>query len=481
MTKAVIYVRVSSKEQEEEGFSIPSQLRLLNEYARKGNFEIQRVFSEAESAKSSGRPEYTAMIAFLKSNPSVNTVLVEKTDRLYRNFEDSAQLNLKKMNLFVHFVKEGKILGPDSRSQEMFSHNVNLAVSALYVHNLAEEASKGMLEKARQGLWPSNAPIGYLNKLEDHTIYPDPKNAHLILRAFQLAATGQYTLKALTLQLRHDGLLSKRAGNTLSKSAISRILSNEIYYGDFTWKGIVYKGRHTPIIDKDLFARAQIGLRTNIKPKVTKRSFDYIGFMTCAHCGCAITAQEKRKKSGNTYIYYNCTNGKGLCDNVIYVREELIEKEISHALKQIRLPEDVIEWTRHALFENHQDEKLTRDRELKRLSSEYQTLQRKIDACYDDKLDGLISTERWQSKNDQWKSEQEQIEKKIAHLRQDNTAYLNEGIKLMELARKASELFKVLNQDEKRELLNQVLSNPQIKNGSLCYDFRFPNSWGSAI
>lgn len=194
-----------------------------------------------------------------------------------------------------------------------------------------------------------------------------------------------------------------------------------------------------------------------------------------------IGTRAKGKKSGIIYIYYNCTNGRGLCDNVTYVREELIEKEFSHALKQIRLPEDVIEWTRHALFENRQDEKAARDRELKRLSSEYQTLQRKIDACYNDKLEGLISTARWQSKNDQWKIEQEQIEKKIANLRQDNTAYQNEGIKLMELARKASELFKVLNQDEKRELLNQVLlnqvlSNPQIKNGSLCFDFRFPFS-----
>ena len=90
--QAVIYARVSSREQEREGFSIPAQLKLLKEYALKNGFQIVNEYSDAETAKKAGRTNYNAMLAFLKGNPEIKTVLVEKTDRLYRNFKDYVTL-----------------------------------------------------------------------------------------------------------------------------------------------------------------------------------------------------------------------------------------------------------------------------------------------------------------------------------------------------------------------------------------------------
>ena len=86
---AVIYARVSSREQEREGFSIPAQLKLLKEYALKNGFQIVNEYSDAETAKKAGRTNYNAMLAFLKENPEIKTVLVEKTDRLYRQKNES--------------------------------------------------------------------------------------------------------------------------------------------------------------------------------------------------------------------------------------------------------------------------------------------------------------------------------------------------------------------------------------------------------
>lgn len=67
--QAVIYARVSSREQEREGFSIPAQLKLLKEYALKNGFQIVNKYSGAETAKKAGRTNYNAMLAFLKENP----------------------------------------------------------------------------------------------------------------------------------------------------------------------------------------------------------------------------------------------------------------------------------------------------------------------------------------------------------------------------------------------------------------------------
>lgn len=106
--KVVIYARVSSREQEREGFSIPAQLKLLKEYALKNGFQIVQEYSDAETAKKAGRTNYNAMLEYLKANPEVKTVLVEKTDRLYRNFKD--YVTLEDYDLEVHLVKEGSII-----------------------------------------------------------------------------------------------------------------------------------------------------------------------------------------------------------------------------------------------------------------------------------------------------------------------------------------------------------------------------------
>src|SRR5437763_15382602 len=83
----VLYARVSSKEQE-QGYSIPAQQELLRRYAWQRGMEIVQEFVDVESAKTSGRPGFMAMTEYLRQHPGCRMVLVEKTDRLYRNLKD---------------------------------------------------------------------------------------------------------------------------------------------------------------------------------------------------------------------------------------------------------------------------------------------------------------------------------------------------------------------------------------------------------
>ena len=121
MNKSVLYARVSSKEQE-EGFSIPAQLKLLLGYAQEKGFEIVQQFIDVESAKSSGRMHFGEMISFLKKNSSVKTILVEKTDRLYRNFKD--YVLLEELDLEIHLVKENEVISKNSRSHQKLVHGL---------------------------------------------------------------------------------------------------------------------------------------------------------------------------------------------------------------------------------------------------------------------------------------------------------------------------------------------------------------------
>ena len=223
--QAITYVRVSSQEQAEEGYSIESQHKFLRQYASTHDIEIVREFEEVESAKSSGRPVFNEMVSFLHRQKQVRTILCEKTDRLYRNFDDRVALGTDQYDLTIIFAKEGEILNKDSKSHQKLCHDFKLVMSKNYIDNLREESAKGLLEKAQQGEYPQQAPTGYLNNKLTKLIEVDRDRAPLIRRLFELYAQSGQSLEAVAKQLRAEGLYS-RTGKNLSKSQVAFILKN---------------------------------------------------------------------------------------------------------------------------------------------------------------------------------------------------------------------------------------------------------------
>ena len=187
---AVKYGRVSSKEQEKEGFSIPAQGKLLDQYSKSQGFRVVREFVDVETAKKPGRTGFDEMIKFLKRSSSVRVLLVEKTDRLYRNLKD--YVTMDELDLEIHFVKESVVLSKESRSSEKFMHGIKVLMAKNYIDNLSEETRKGMLEKAEQSIYPSFAPLGYRNVMGPNgkrIIEPDPDIAPIIIQMFGWYAT----------------------------------------------------------------------------------------------------------------------------------------------------------------------------------------------------------------------------------------------------------------------------------------------------
>lgn len=142
--KVIIYARVSSREQEKEGYSIPAQIKLLKDYAQKHNMDITEVFQEAESASKAGRRQFDNMLNFINEQKDIQDILVEKTDRLYRNLKDYSKIDelLEAKGYNIHLVKENEILNKDSRSQAKFIHGIKALISKNYSDNLSEEVKK---------------------------------------------------------------------------------------------------------------------------------------------------------------------------------------------------------------------------------------------------------------------------------------------------------------------------------------------------
>jgi DNA invertase Pin-like site-specific DNA recombinase len=101
------------------------------------------------------------MVNYIKKHPNVRVVLLEKTDRLYRNLKDWVLLD--ELDIEIHLVKEGVVLSQESKSSEKFFHGIKVLMAKNYIDNLSEEARKGQQEKAEQGIWPTKAPLGYRN------------------------------------------------------------------------------------------------------------------------------------------------------------------------------------------------------------------------------------------------------------------------------------------------------------------------------
>src|SRR2546427_658469 len=108
MRQAVLYARVSSKDQEREGFSIPAQLKFLREYAQTHELKVLHEFVDVETAKTTGRKQFGEMVRFLGDQKACRVVLVEKTDRLYRNFRDC--VTLEDLDVEIHLPKEGQVI-----------------------------------------------------------------------------------------------------------------------------------------------------------------------------------------------------------------------------------------------------------------------------------------------------------------------------------------------------------------------------------
>ena len=477
LRKAVLYARVSSKEQEKEGFSIPAQLKLLNKYAADNKFQLVQEYVDVETAKKSGRTGFTEMINCLRKEAKAKhfspcrTLLVEKTDRLYRNLKD--WVTLDELDLEIHFVKENVILSQESRSSEKFMHGIKVLMAKNYIDNLSEETKKGMTEKAEQGIYPSFAPLGYINVECNgkRFIQPDPVVGSQVRQLFEWYATGNYSLLDLSRKAHDEGFAFRKSNQKIPKSVVHKILKNPLYYGQFRWAGKIYRGIHEPLVSWELFNLVQEVMDEKGRRKTgqQKHSWAFQGLLSCGYCGCALVAEIKKKQ----YVYYHCTGNKGKCPEK-WVREEEIARQFSQAIGAIRMDNDVLRWVIAALKESHADTRKYHADRMTALQVQYEKLQHRLDVMYEDKLDGRIDQDFYERKSSAWKREQDDILRKIERHQTANRSYLDEGVKLLELAQRAVILYEKQTAQEKRRIINFVCSNSIWKDGRLHANYRQP-------
>ena len=353
--KAVLFCRVSSKEQEETGYSLPSQEKLLTEYCQSKGFEVEKIFSLSESAGGhKQRKMFLEMLEYLNKS-KIKNLIVEKTDRLTRNMRDAVAINSwmeDDEEKQVHFVKENFVLNKNSRSNDKFIWGIKVTTAQYYLDNLSEEVKKGQKEKIKQGWLPTTPPYGYKTVGDKgHKIHVlDDQMAPLIKKMFELYSTGDYSIKKIVEEMKSLGLRSSKGGE-VHKSRIHALLTDPFYIGKLVWNGIEYQGKHEPLIDEETFYRVGKILKSKSTPYYTHHDYTFRSMFVCSHCKKMITWEQHRG-----FIYGHC-NRRTDCNFKKWTKEETVDNQLIKELASFRIKnERLMIWLGKALKESNKME-----------------------------------------------------------------------------------------------------------------------------
>ena len=210
LADAVLYTRVSSDEQRKTGYSLDFQRKQGEEYAKKNNLKIVKIYSESFTAKKPGRPLFNEMLDFCKRN-KIRHLIFLKSDRASRNGVDSAHLVYiaEREDYNIHLIQDNLLLNNNSKPQDFLIFEINNCFANFYPRNLSVDVKTKLREKAEQGYYPERAPIGYMRKPGCRKAYLqiNPDKAPFIKRIFELYATHQYSYKTLAAQMRQKAFI----------------------------------------------------------------------------------------------------------------------------------------------------------------------------------------------------------------------------------------------------------------------------------
>jgi site-specific DNA recombinase len=458
--KYFLYCRKSTDTEDRQVLSLESQENELVRIAEANGLQIVEVMRESMSAKSVGRPVFNGMLKMLASGKAEG-IMCWKLDRLARNMIDGGQV----MDLLQRSViKEIRTYESTHQSSDnVLMLAVHFGMANQYIRDLSVNVKRGLRAKMDRGEWPNRAPLGYLHNTQRKTLIVDPVMSLYVVRAFELYATGSYSIESLVQKLHEEGLRTA-SGHKVLKSTIHRVLNKSFYTGVMERDGRFFDGKHTPLISKDLYDQAQQVMNGTAHPKTQRLFFPLRGFLKCASCGCALTSTLKKG-----HQYYYCTNGKGNClQHKSYLRENAIYEMVGGILGSLQFSEQKIELMYQAAKEKLEHEGGEKRHVLNRLQTLLSSLVAKETRLLDTFLEEQIPKELYDRKVSAIQHERIELQRQIreAETRQ-GVSTLEPTKKLFIEANKAQKEFLNANDERKRLIVEKLLWNLSIENKSV--------------
>ena len=479
-TRALIYIRVSSKDQvttdyDPEGISLPAQriacrrkadqlgLTVIDEYVEPGR-------SGTEMEK---RIAFQQMLQRIRTEKDVDYVIVHKLSRFARNRIDDALVMAELQKRGVALISATEQIDDSPVGQLM--HGILAAFNEYRSREDGADIAYKMGQKAKSGGTLGKAPLGYLNTTEIfdgrkvNTVIVDPERAPFITLAFTLYASGEYTMDEIVDELSVRGLTTRptvsRPPGPVSTSKMSRLLRDPYYLGQITYQGETYDGRHPALVNRELFDRVQAMLEDTGRAGERKRLHEsYLkGSVFCGECqlergvsDSRLIIQRTTGRTGTEYYYFFCiARQQGACDSRHIPMHEVEEAVLEH-YRTVRLSDEFIRWVEESIDSALADQKRLQNELRRQLTVRLNQLATKADNLVDLVAEGGMVAAKASARIREIEDQRRVVEQQLGTIQDD----LAEGVAQIrgwiELLRNPYELY--LNaSDEMRRRLNQAI------------------------
>ena len=463
-TKFFLYARKSTDVEDKQILSIEAQLAELREYATREKLCIIDELIEKQSAKNPGRPIFNSMLARVEKGQAEGIVCWHP-DRLARNSVDGGKIiYLIDRGYLKHLKCPSFWFEPTPQGKFMLS--IAFGQSKYFVDSLSENTKRGLRQKVRRGEYPSWAPVGYINDVRAKTIVIDKNRAPIVVKAFELFATGAHTITVIANFLAKRGVLTRNGRPHKVDWVHNQFLANPFYYGYFRYTGELFEGIHEPLITKQLFDQVQTVLAQKGKPRVDPPvPKPFLGLLTCGGCGMSITAERKIKFYKGThrqvtYIYYRCTKkSKVIRCKERFIRQEELDKQLSELIETFALPAD---WADKILKRLDQEKKDTAQSAAAFVQSQRETvtaITSKLQFLVDAYLEQVIDRESYLQKKAELLSHKKSVEEKINSFEQTQTEWLAPMRAWVKDAASAANIARGDDLDAKKVLLLKIFGS----------------------
>lgn len=472
-----IYVRVSTDDQRDNGYSIDSQLRMIKEYCEKNEYDIVDVYNDAgHSGKDLMRPEMQRLLKDIKSK-KIDKLVAIKVDRLTRNNYDGFWL----LNYCEeHDVKIELILEPydvSTANGEMI-FGMNLVFGQRERKEIGARTKRAMEEMALECIHPSKAPYGYIRNKETGHLEVEPIEAEVVKEIFELCKQGNSTRSIATIMKDNNAYLKQ---GKWKSDRVYKILTNSIYIGIFEYGKYKRKSQDIlrvenycePIIDEVTWNATRNVLVKNKHSNYGEYIHLFSGLVKCPICGEIMSSSESFKyPNGKQKVYYHLRCKNHNCSGFgLHYNTEKIEAKLKQVLEEL------------TLFMLSMDNEIitcnsTKSDDVKDIEKAIEKLKLQEKRLVDLYLSSNLDVETINHKNDVIKKEIDKLNQKKVRLDPDNNSkeYTIELVKKLDCTEKNNTLFftniknigfaflyDLLSREAKRDMIHRLISMIEIE------------------
>ena len=473
--KAIIFARVSSKDQE-DGQSIPSQVRRLTEYALKRNFTIESTFQVTESSTKDTRKQFDQIITFVKKAKEPFALITDTVDRLQRSFRETPLLDelRRQGKLELHFLREGLVVNQLSNSAQLLQWDIGVLFASSYVRQLGDNVKRSQEQCIKNGQWISKAPYGYKNfalPSGQRSIEIDQEQAPFVVKMFELYAKGNNSFQTIAMKMKEEGFSKTSRGKSVRARTVEIILKNPFYFGMMYVKKQRHPHKYPPLISEWTFDKVQSIIANHHKAHIQYAGKPILlrGLINCAHCGGAVSGDIKKEK----YVYYSCNNSKRICTKK-WVKEETLLATLLHQFDDIQLTNEQVDEIIQYIGEDEAQKQATVQQLQQQLKQSLTTVQERISKLIDMHVDGKIDAQTYHMKLEEYKREQQTLTTQIKSYDGGSKAELEAAKSILELAQQAKQIFLSSKLDEKQQILGFFFSNLTLNSEKLDLELREP-------